>query len=284
MRTDSDTDDVACDLRRDAEIATARALKQAAGKQRRAHEIDLTVKWDFYGYILADDGSKAASMTPAAKRIAYILLSRYNHDDGHCFPGTESLMADTGYSRSQVMAALGALARHEWFTVKKRWNSSNLYTPNLAKVGLTGIEGTRIPAVKSPENRTTEVRKTGLEGSGKVDPNPCKGTHINETHVSEQDESAPRSVLQNERVGRASDGPTGFDREWDAFSEIYPGYLNGDQWKGYFINVRRSGVPAAVLMTGVHAYIRHLDSGVIDAPMHVAKYLSESRWEDDNPE
>ncbi len=288
MFSDSDGIDTISPAAQDAEAATADVLARVRAprhdKRRRAHEIDLTVKWDFYGHIMADDGTKAAPITPAAKRIAYVLLTRYNHDAGHCFPGVESLMADTGYSRSQVMAGLGALARHEWFIVRKRWNRSNLYTPNLAKVGLTGIEGTRLPEVKSPENRTPRVQETGLPESGKVDPNPCKITQITETHVSGQNESAQRSVFQDERERRASDRPTGFDREWDAFRDIYPGYLNGDKWKGYFINVRQSGVSAAVLMTGVQAYIRHLDSGVIDAPMHVAKYLSESRWKDEYPE
>lgn len=309
-----------------AQAATADVLSRVTpsarsgdDKRRQRHKIDPTVKWDFYGHILAD-----RSLTPGAVRVAYVLLDRYNHDTGECFPGIDTLMADTGLGRTAVLDALhgadkprtsgcddkrrtSGLIGRGWFTVRKRRNQSNRYTPNLAKVGLTGRESERLagfdnldvrkselPAPMSDgsgcsEIRTPDVRKSAPGMFGNPNPNPEKITQRRRTHGGETAPPSPNAharlrdssaVTPNHRASYWVE-PAQVDAWWESFRAAYPNKAGLDRAKGVFCQiVLAKEATAEEIIAGVDRYTEYVDRKH-GQHANATAWLTRGRWKED---
>ena len=77
-----------------------------------AHSPSLVIAWR--------DAVRDALLPPTTKLIAMILSTHMNGDGGSCYPGTKSLMAETGLKRTAVYEHLAELEREGWLRSEKR--------------------------------------------------------------------------------------------------------------------------------------------------------------------
>ena len=237
----------------------------------------------------------------ATKLVGLLLADFVDVSEGYAYPTVSQIMDKLGMPETTVHRALRNLQDQPandgtiipgWFRREATKSGSgadtrNHWHPNYAKAAISsdaggGCQNDRVgcherhPRVPS----TAPLIHTGYSLDSDIkDESPSSKT------VGVENESATRSVLKNERERRASDRSTGFDREWIAFRDAYPGRTNGDQWKHKFIAVRMSGVSADVLMRGISNYREFLARpSTTEVPMYVGKWLSGGHWEDERPE
>jgi AraC-like DNA-binding protein len=101
--------------------------RDLVGPKKGRHKMVINNQFQ-YIHAVRDDRKLSSN----AKLVALIIASHFNWmDDNPAFPSLETLAEECGMSVSSVKRGKAELIENNWLTQERRYNNSNLYTPNI---------------------------------------------------------------------------------------------------------------------------------------------------------
>jgi len=197
---------------------------------------------------------------PTNEKFVLIMLSNYaSNDDGECFPAVETLMRDTGLSRSTTQRCLKVLAEKGYISAHERWNNGRQLS-NSYRMAMGWWEG------------VTETPRSVTQTPKGVTQTPTGVSHRH-PNLSEEPIKQPKTKIDLAEL----------TADFEQFFAAFPARPNNPKHRALasYIKARKEGATKEIIMAGVLAYARTRAGKDAEYTAMAATWLNQKRWEDD---
>lgn len=197
---------------------------------------------------------------PSNEKFILIMLSNYaSNDDADCFPSIETLMRDTGFSKSTVQRSLKNLANEGYLSSHERWEKGRQLS-NSYRLSISFGEG----VTQTPRSVTQTPMGVTQTPSG-----------VSHRHPNLSEEPINQSIPKENDFLLIGD----FNEFWDAYPKR-PSNPKEPAFKSY-LKARKQGATQTEIMVGLLAYARTRRNEDPKFTAQAVTWLNQKRWQDD---